>query len=48
MDLHYEVELALIMGKEVRNLDAADERGAMDAIEGLCSPSIYFFTSFSD
>ena len=32
--LHYEVELGLIMGKEVRNLDAADEKGAMDAIDG--------------
>ncbi|MCJ1409196.1 hypothetical protein MMC19_003274 [Ptychographa xylographoides] len=34
--LHYEVELGLIMGKEVRNLDAADEKGAMDAIDGYC------------
>ncbi|KAI4136028.1 MAG: hypothetical protein LQ347_000147 [Umbilicaria vellea] len=32
--LHYEVELALIMGKEVRDLDASDEKGAMDAIAG--------------
>lgn len=33
--LHYEVELALIMAREVRDLDANDEDGAMDAIEGL-------------
>ena len=35
VDLHYEVELALIMGKEVKDLDAADEKGAMDAIESM-------------
>lgn len=35
IDLHYEVELALIMGKEVRDLDAADEKGALDAIESM-------------
>jgi len=33
VDLHYEVELALIMGKQVKDLDAADENGALDAIE---------------
>jgi len=32
--LHYEVELALIMGKEVKDLDANDEKGALDAIDG--------------
>ncbi|KAI9813093.1 MAG: hypothetical protein M1827_004313 [Pycnora praestabilis] len=32
--LHYEVELALIMGKEVRDLEPDDEKGALDAIEG--------------
>lgn len=35
VDVHYEVELALIMGKEVRDLDAADEKGALDAIESM-------------
>ena len=35
VDLHYEVELGLIMGREVRDLDESDEKGAMDAIEGL-------------
>lgn len=34
VNLHYEVELALIMGKIVRDLDAQDEEGAMDAIDG--------------
>jgi acylpyruvate hydrolase len=33
VDLHYEVELALSIGKQVKNLEASDERGAMDAIE---------------
>ncbi|KAI9765099.1 MAG: hypothetical protein M1840_007806 [Geoglossum simile] len=32
--LHYEVELALIIGKELRDLDEEDEARAMDAIEG--------------
>lgn len=30
--LHYEVELALVMGRTVRDLDPNDEKGAMDAI----------------
>ncbi|EPE36058.1 FAH [Glarea lozoyensis ATCC 20868] len=33
VDLHYEIELALILGKQVKNLDASDEKGALDAIE---------------
>ncbi|KAK4251213.1 hypothetical protein C7999DRAFT_11007 [Corynascus novoguineensis] len=32
IDLHYEVELALILGKRVRDLNAQDEQGALDAI----------------
>lgn len=32
-ELHYEVELALIVGKELRDLDENDEVRAMDAIE---------------
>ncbi|RMJ22975.1 fumarylacetoacetate hydrolase family protein [Aspergillus sp. HF37] len=31
-NLHYEVELALKMGKTVRDLDPEDEKGALDAI----------------
>jgi hypothetical protein len=33
VDLHYEVELALIMGKKVKDLAPDDEQGALDAIE---------------
>jgi len=33
VDLHHEVELALIMGKQVKNLEPEDEKGAFDAIE---------------
>ncbi|RYP34955.1 hypothetical protein DL767_004032 [Monosporascus sp. MG133] len=33
VDLHYEVELALIIGKQLRDLQASDEKGALDAIE---------------
>ncbi|PMD39896.1 hypothetical protein L207DRAFT_583741 [Hyaloscypha variabilis F] len=33
VDLHYEVELALIIGKQVKDLEAEDEKGAFDAIE---------------
>ncbi len=37
VNLHYEVELALIMGKRLKNLEASDEKGAMDAIESTFS-----------
>ncbi|KAB5580674.1 hypothetical protein GE09DRAFT_1051198 [Coniochaeta sp. 2T2.1] len=33
VNLHYEVELALIIGKQVRDLSANDEAGALAAIE---------------
>ncbi|KAK3300051.1 uncharacterized protein B0H64DRAFT_315980 [Chaetomium fimeti] len=33
VNLHYEVELALILGKRVRDLNVQDEQGALDAIE---------------
>jgi 2-keto-4-pentenoate hydratase/2-oxohepta-3-ene-1,7-dioic acid hydratase in catechol pathway len=32
--MHYEVELALIMGKTVRDLRADDAQGALEAIRG--------------
>jgi acylpyruvate hydrolase len=35
VDLHYEVELALIMGKQVRDLSTDNEKGAFDAIESM-------------
>lgn len=31
--MHYEVELALIMGKTVRDLQESDTKGALDAID---------------
>ena len=34
MTLHYEVELALVMGREVRELAPGDEGGALDAVAG--------------
>lgn len=33
IDLHYEVELALIMGKELKDFDGKDEKVAMDSID---------------
>ena len=33
VDLHYEVELGLIMGKKLRDFPASDEKGAIDAVE---------------
>ncbi|KAH7363832.1 hypothetical protein BKA65DRAFT_489742 [Rhexocercosporidium sp. MPI-PUGE-AT-0058] len=33
VDLHYEVELALVMGKTVKDLEASDMKGALDAVE---------------
>jgi 2-keto-4-pentenoate hydratase/2-oxohepta-3-ene-1,7-dioic acid hydratase in catechol pathway len=33
VSLHYEVELALIMGREVRDLREEDEEAALGAIE---------------
>lgn len=32
VDLHYEVELALILGKQVKDLAAEDEKTAFDSI----------------
>ncbi len=40
VDLHYEVELALIIGKQVRDLRADDEAGALDAIESEPVPPL--------
>lgn len=34
MELHYEVELGLVMGQMVRNLAQDNERVAMDSIAG--------------
>lgn len=43
-ELHYEVELALIVGKELRHLDENDEVRAMDAIECIYHNSLTRFT----
>lgn len=34
VDMHFEVELALVIGKLVRDLKPNDLQGAMDAIKG--------------
>lgn len=34
VNMHYEVELGLIMGKTLRDLHPEDTKGAMDAIRG--------------
>jgi acylpyruvate hydrolase len=34
VQLHYEVELGLVIGKTVKNFNEEDEQGAIDAIEG--------------
>ncbi|KAF1932438.1 uncharacterized protein M421DRAFT_417153 [Didymella exigua CBS 183.55] len=34
VNMHYEVELGLVMGRQVRDLREDDEQGAMDAISG--------------
>ncbi|KIW04130.1 uncharacterized protein PV09_04938 [Verruconis gallopava] len=34
VNLHYEVELGLIMGKTIRDFDARDEKAAIEAIDG--------------
>jgi acylpyruvate hydrolase len=33
VDLHFEVELALILGKQLKDLEPTDEKGALEAIE---------------
>ena len=35
VDVHYEVELGLVMGKTVRDLDAGDAKGAVGAVGGM-------------
>lgn len=32
--LHYEVELGLVMGRTVRDLEPEDQEGSLDAIDG--------------
>lgn len=40
VSLHYEVELGLVMGKTLRDLDPQDEKGALDAIQS--EPRVIF------
>lgn len=54
VDLHYEVELALILGKQVKDLAVDDEKGAFDAIErkqslvlGSVRELIFFFKDYA-
>ena len=35
VNLHYEVELALVMGKTLRDFDSDDEQGGLSAIKGM-------------
>lgn len=45
MELHFEVELAVIVGTQVRDLDERDEKAATDAID--CNPpSLWPSSSF--
>lgn len=42
IDMHYEVELALVIGKVVRDLQANDTQGAIDAVKGvLLTPHLF-------
>lgn len=34
VSLHYEVELALVIGKRIQNLKPDDQQGAIDAVRG--------------
>ncbi len=48
VDLHYEIELALIIGKDVKDLEPSDEQGAIDAIESAFpKPSQIYYAKFS-
>lgn len=46
VNVHYEVELGLVMGKTIRDLHPEDTKGAMDAIEGI--PRIVFLLTLSN
>ncbi len=41
VDLHYEVELALIMGRQVKDLEPEDEKSAYDSIESMRAPPLH-------
>jgi acylpyruvate hydrolase len=37
VDLHYEVELALVIGKDLKDYDGKDEKVALDAVDSMSS-----------
>lgn len=41
VDMHFEVELALIMGKELKDFDGKDEDAAIDAIDSTFTPLLH-------
>lgn len=43
VDLHYEVELALIIGKQVKDLDSTNERSALEAIGSTLNTPVRHF-----
>lgn len=45
VDLHYEVELALILGKQVKDLEPTDTEGALDAIDSMYASLLFFLKS---
>lgn len=39
VNMHYEVELALVLGKRLKDLNPEDEKSALDAIESESRPN---------
>ena len=46
VSLHYEVELALVMGRGVRDMGEGDEEAAVRAVDGGFPPGSSFFPPF--
>lgn len=44
VNLHYEVELALIIGKRLKDFEPADDAAALDAIESEAAWKLSFFS----
>ena len=45
VNLHYEVELGCIIGKEMRDLDPDDEVGALEGVKGMLIKMPWVFCS---
>ena len=43
--MHYEVELGLVMGSRLRDLDPKDEKAAMDSIAGEDTIGAHWFAT---